>query len=275
MSNLLQKGINTNTDKEISLYNDRNTPTKFTDNKLKDSKDNKHITKAFFHLRTYPNPEYLSGLKLVPVRSCLLHNNVNKKKAQNEWVIKTKPKWNIDLLESTLDKETGEVVQTGVYTTNDLKSGNNRKIKALNRFCDTFQPLYDKRKATIWFLTLTMANQSNTDIRGLLNSYKLRLKRNGIDILGSIWVLEISPPSKKNLYKEHVHYHLLLATNRINLKGGTIPEYLKPNDLWGCRTQITFAQKHIRGYLSNYFAKNNFRIIGKRTYGISIVKNLK
>jgi hypothetical protein len=197
-----------------------------------------------------------------------LHNNVNKKKAQNEWVIKTKHKWNIDLLESTLDMETGEVVQTGVYTTNDLKSGNNRKIKALNRFCDTFQPLYDKRKATIWFLTLTMANQSNTDIRGLLNSYKLRLKRNGINILGSIWILEISPDL-------HIHYHLLLATNRINLKGGTIPEYLKPNDLWGCRTQIAFAQKHIRGYLSKYFVKNNSRIIGKRTYGISIVNNLK
>jgi hypothetical protein len=225
--------------------------------------ENQSITKSFWHLRTYPNPEYEQGLKLVPLRSCLLHNNVNRKSQKTEWVIKTKPKWNTDLLESHLDKETGEIYETGVYTTNDLKSGNNRKIKALNRFCDTFQPLYKKHQCSIFFLTLTLANQAKTDIRGLLNSYKTRLKRNGIKLMGSIWVLEISD-------KLHVHYHLLIATERINFKGKSIPKFLKVNDLWGCRTQIEFAQKHIRNYLAKYFTKNQSRILEKRTYGISI-----
>jgi len=259
MANLLKELIIPNPHFEPNLQGSINTTTKPLSNKL---------TKAYSHLRTYPNEQYSAGLKTVPLCSCLLYNNVNTKNPQNEWVIKTQPKWNIDLLETTLDHSTGELIQTGIYTTNDLKSGNNRKIKALNRFCDKFQPLYDKRKITIWFITLTLANQSKTDIRGLLNSYKTRLQRNGINIAGSIWILEISPDL-------HIHYHLLLSTNRINIKGTVIPEYLKPNDLWGCRTQIDFAQKHIRGYLGKYFVKNNSRIIGKRTYGIVLKEKSK
>jgi hypothetical protein len=237
--------------------------------KTTQSSDNQTITKAFWHLRTYRNCDYELGLKIVPLRSCLLHNNVNRILPQNQllnhWVIKTKPKWKTDLLESHLDKESGELTDAGIYSTDDLTSGNYRKIKALNRFCDIFQPLYKKNKCSIFFLTLTLANQSTTDIRGFLNSYKTRLKRNGIKLMGSIWVLEIS----QNL---HVHYHLLIATNRISIKGKSIPNFLKGNDLWGCRTQIEFAKKHIRNYLSKYFTKNQFRILQKRTYGVSISK---
>ena len=220
--------------------------------------DNQKPTKSFWHLRTYPNPEYQSGLKIVPLRSCLLHNNVNT----NNWVIKTKPKWNTDLLESHLDKETGEITHQGVYTTNDLKSANNRKIKAMNRFCDKYQPLYLRHQVSIFFYTLTLANQSNTDIRHLLNSFKTRLKRNGINLRGYVWVLEISETL-------HVHYHALVCTDRIQIKGKQMPDIFKLDSLWGCRTQVRFAKRYIRGYLAKYFVKASSRILNKRSYGIS------
>lgn len=225
-------------------------------------KVNPNITKSFWHLRTYRNTSYLSGLKDVPLRSCLLHNNVNTK----SWQIKTKPKWVTDLLQSELDKETGEIIGQSVYTTDDLRSGNNRKIKALNKFCDKYQPLYKKRKCSIFFYTLTLANQSRTDIRDAFNTFKMRLKRQGINLMGYVWVLEISD-------KLHVHYHALICTERINIKGKGIPNYLKMNEIWGCRTQVQFADTHIRNYLAKYFTKNSSRILGKRSYGLSMKKD--
>lgn len=238
---------------DISQHSDIEIPEKYTQ-----VAGIQKVVKSFRHLRTYRNPEYESGLQIVPLRSCLLHNNVNR----NSWVIKTKPKWNTDLLESHLDKETGEIIPAGVYSTNDLKSGNNRKIKALNRFCDVFQPLYKRGKVSILFYTFTLANQSETDIRGVLNTFKQRLKREGINMRGYVWVLEISD-------KLHVHYHALVCTDRINVRGSNMPQYLKLDKVWGCRTQVQFAQKHIRNYLSKYFTKNASKIIDKRSYGKS------
>lgn len=222
------------------------------------------ISKAFWYLRRFKNPDYESGLKDVPLRSSLLHNNVNT----NSWQIKTKPKWFTDLLQSELDTESGEILGQSIYTTNDLVSGNNRKIKALNKFCDVFQPMYKLRKCSIFFYTFTLANQSRTDIRGALNTFKTRLKRKGINLRGYVWVLEISD-------KLHVHYHALICTDRINIKGKLMPDYLKMNDVWGCRTQVAFAESHVRNYLAKYFTKNSSRILGKRSYGLCIKKEFK
>lgn len=233
-------------------------------NTKKQIAEKSNITKSFWHLRTFKNPDYLMGLKEVGIRSCLLHNNVNT----TSWQIKTKPKWVTDLLQSELDKETGEILGQSVYTTDDLKSGNYRKIKALNNFCDVFQPMYKRRKCSIFFYTLTLANQSRTDVRGALNTLKTRLKRKGVNLKGYVWVLEISD-------KLHVHYHALICTDRINIKGKSIPAFLKMNDVWGCRTQVAFAESHVRNYLAKYFTKNSARIIGKRSYGLSIKKEYK
>ena len=221
-------------------------------------------TKSYWFLRRRCNPEYESGLQVVPLRSCLLLNNVLKTENGN-WVIKTKPKWVTDLLESSLDKETGEILSQGVYTTDDLKSGNNRKIKAVNRFCTHFNPLYRKRKVSLFFGALTLANESNVDIRKLTKLYKQRLKRNGVNVLGFLWVLEISD-------KLHVHYHFLMATNRLNFKGSGIPEFMKPSDIWGRRTSIEFVKFDVRYYLGKYFTKCQYRILKHRSYGISMPK---
>jgi hypothetical protein len=51
-----------------------------------------------------------------------------------------------------------------------------------------------------------------------------------------------------------------------------MPEFLKINDLWKRRTQVKFAQKHVRGYLAKYFVKCSNRILHKRSYGLTINK---
>lgn len=248
-------------------------------------------TKSYWFLRRRRNPDYETGQKVVPLRSCLLLNNVLKNDSQGNskwkiekhsdwytelmqyqeeqpitnWIVKTKPKWYVDLLESIMDKETGEILSQGVYTTDDLTSGNYRKIKAVNRFCSHFNPLYRKRKVSLFFGALTLANQSKVDIRKLTKLYKQRLKRNGVDVLGFLWVLEISDTL-------HVHYHFLMATNRLNFKGSGMPEFIKPTDIWGCRTGIEFVKFDVRYYLATYFVKCKYRIEKHRTYGISMPK---
>jgi hypothetical protein len=198
-----------------------------------------------------------------------LPNNVLKKGGEN-WIIKTESKWQVDLLQSNLDKETGEILSTSVYQTDDLKSGNNRKIKAVNRFCDYFNPMYKRKEVSLFFHTLTTANVSyekGVNIRKAMKLYKQRLKRNGVNVRGFLWVLEISE-------KGHIHYHSIVATDRLNYKGGKIPEFLKMNDIWKSHTRIEFIKKEVRYYLACYFTKCQYRLQKHRSYGLSMPKKL-
>jgi hypothetical protein len=227
--------------------------------------DNQLVNKNYQYLRRKPNPEYLNGLINCPLRTCLIHNNSDR----NFWQIKTKAKWETDLLETSYNRENGEVLGQAVYTTDDLKSGNNRKIKAVDRFTDFFNPLYKFHKVSLLFFTLTIANQSRITIAQTIDILKKRCKRNNVNLKGYLWIIEVSPEGL------HVHYHLVLATDRVNLKGGIIPDYFKLDNVWGARTQVGFVKKNVKYYLSKYFKKNNYRILGKRSYGISIPKKVK
>lgn len=227
-----------------------------------DNKEKSNITKAFWFLKNYRNEDYEHGLIIAPLRTCLLHNNSHT----IPWIIKSKPKWYTDLLCSTLDKNTGEILNQDVYRTNDLTSGNYRKIKAVNKFCDVFESQYKKREISIMFYTLTVANESGTTISKLMNAFKMRLKRENLKILGYVWVLEVSE-------KLHIHYHMLVAIDRIKIKSQKMPDFLKLNDLWKCRTKVEFAKKHVRGYLAKYFVKCSSRVLHKRSYGLTIIKN--
>lgn len=220
------------------------------------------VSKGFWFLSRFPNPEYDSGLKVVPLRSCLLHNNDDRNSA---WILKTKPKWFTNLLQTDFERNTGEILGQSVYRTDDLTSGNNRKIKAVNRFVEHFKEPYRKRKVSMFFMTFTLANQANVSIRQCMDAFQKRIKRAGNKLHGYIWVLEVSD----NL---HVHYHALVATDRINCKGGSLPDYFKMQDVWGARTQVEFIRKNVRYYLANYFTKNKNRIVGKRQYGMKLPK---
>jgi hypothetical protein len=160
-----------------------------------------------------------------------------------------------------LDLETGELLEDQDYQTTDLEQGIKRKRKAIRSFTDFYEPLYQARKVSCYFFTLTQANQSNEKLSITLDAIKKRFARHNLPVLGSIWVSEISS-------RGHWHYHLAIATKRVYWK--KIPKWAKVDDLWGRRTQIVFIKKSIGAYLGKYIGKDNMgRIISFRGYGKS------
>lgn len=230
--------------------------------------DNQSIRYFFEFIGRVRNPEYRSGIEYRSFRSCLLHNKDATKNEKSVCEIRHKPKFFTYLKKTPYDTITGEILDDLEYITDDLTSGNNRKIKALNRFVDTFKELYSRRKVSILFQTLTIADKVDITIKRFICSYKKRLSRNGHQVYGHFWVMEISD-------KGHIHYHLMIVTSRINCRGKSIPKYLKANDIWGARTQIEFVKRGLKYYLGKYFVKNKSRITGKRLYGQSISNDFK
>jgi hypothetical protein len=158
------------------------------------------------------------------------------------------------------------VVGTEIYRTNEIKSSNARKIKRLDAFCGHFQPMYERKEVSMLFFTLTLANQSKMTISGVIDLVKKRCKRRGVKFHGYIWTSEVST-------ELHWHYHLAVCIDRINVRGIGIPSWMKLESVWGARTQVEFVRKNIRHYMAKYFAKENARIIGVRSFGSYIKKN--
>jgi hypothetical protein len=215
------------------------------------------------HLSTHKNPTYEDGIKTIPFESCLIHNKCNRITSENgqKLRVRTEPKWLTDLSMWQKD-ENGVLGLTGVYSSNDFKASNHRKIKSLNRFCDKYQPLFEQRKCTLLFLTFTNANKCKPWVT-MIKIIREYFKREGNPILDFVWTGEVS----ENL---HWHYHLCIAIDRVKWK--KIPERYKFENIWGQRTQIDFVKKNVKYYMSKYFAKSNYRIEGKRSYGISKIK---
>ena len=150
------------------------------------------------------NPEYEQGLKPLSFESCLIHNKGSR------IYVKTKPKYLTNLAEFKTDEE-GLPVLTREIETNDLKAANSRKIKAVDKWCDYWQPLYKQKKVTLFFFTLTRLNYARISINTLLKVLKTNLSRNNIRLLDYLWILEISEGL-------HCHYHLVVAIDRITFK---------------------------------------------------------
>lgn len=231
--------------------------------------------KAYTYLKRHKNPDYDGGVKRLPFESCLYTTNGTKKAAENcakEVHIKTRPKWFTDLMEWEVDQESGDMIPKGVYTSDDFKCSNGKKIKALDRFCNKYQPLYKSRKVSLFFLTFTRANYARLKWNTMSKLIVKYFKRLGIDVLGHIWTAEIGESTFNvtgNPLDLHWHYHICIATNRVNFKGKEIPPSLKFDSIWGQRTEIDFIKKNVRHYMAKYFAKCNSRVIGQRSYGIS------
>jgi hypothetical protein len=236
---------------------------------LNEGKQAKTPKKVYTFVNRRKNPEYEGGVvrlevapKTPPFESCLLTTKSDRnlgEKANEIWV-KTRPKWYTDLMGWELDEETGEITPKEIYTANDFTVSNGKKIKALDKFCNKYQPLYRAKKVTLLFLTFTRANYSKIEWKKMIDAIRKRIEREGLKIRGFIWTAEISD----NL---HYHFHLCISIDRVNWK--TIPERMKFDDLWGQRTQIDFVKKNVRHYMAKYFAKCDARIIGKRSYGKS------
>ena len=208
---------------------------------------------VYEHVCTMKNPEYEAGLKPLPFDSCLIHN-----KGSRIVSVRTAPKYLTTLAEFQYCED-GFPALTRQIETNDLRAGNHRKIKTLDKWCDYWQPLYKEKKVTLFFITLTRLNYAKLSIGVLLRVLKTNLKRNNIKLLDYLWILEISEGL-------HAHYHLVIAIERITFK--QIPEFLKLEKYWGQRTEIDFVKKNVRRYLSKYFSKSAWRIDqGMRAYG--------
>jgi hypothetical protein len=204
-----------------------------------------------------------NGLTDESLRSCLICNNGSTEKLEdpNVYLLQKDFKWGVSLSGEILDLETGELLEDQNFQTTDLEQGVKRKRKAIRSFTEFYEPLYQAKKVSCMFFTLTQANQSNERLNTTLKAIKKRFERHNLPILGHLWVSEVS----KN---GHWHYHLAIATKRVYWKN--IPKWAKVDDLWGRRTGIEFIRKSIGAYLGKYIGKDNIgRIISFRSYGKS------
>jgi hypothetical protein len=205
------------------------------------------------HVCTHKNEGYEAGLKNLPFESSLIHNKGNRIVQ-----VRTAPKYLTKLAEFQYCDE-GLPVLSREIETNDLRAGNHRKIKAVDKWCEYWQPLYKEKKVTLFFITLTRLNYARISIGVMRKILRMNFERNGIKLLDYLWILEISEGL-------HAHYHLVIAVERVTFK--KIPEFLKLEKYWGQRTEIDFVKKNVRYYLSKYFSKSAWRIDqGMRAYG--------
>lgn len=214
-----------------------------------------YIPNTFTFVGSSINEAWLEGVIKKPLRACLIRN-----KSEFFLAIKTAPKWVHKMQGVTTDGELVEVLS------NDLKRLNFNKIKAMKKFSQKYQPLYEKRKVTLLFHTFTQADKAKLSFKDMIDLIKWHYKAIGKEIRGYVWTLEVS--FDKNP-KGHVHYHLCVAVDRMNIRGGKIPNHLKFEKQWGRSTGVEIVKKNVVGYMSKYFAKNNAKVLGWRGYGIS------
>ena len=175
--------------------------------------NNLEIGKPLYqHLNTRKNPLYEEGLKTLPFESCLIHDKAYKNR--EGFLVQTNPKWLTDLGVWKKDEE-GNLDLKEIYATNNQKSSNFRKIKALDEFCNYYQPLYKKRETTLLFLTFTRANYAKKSWHSMIKIVKNYFDRYGTPVLDYIWTSEVSE-------NNHWHYHLAIAIDRVKWK--TIPK---------------------------------------------------
>jgi hypothetical protein len=163
------------------------------------------------------------------------------------------------LQKEAIDTDSGEIIYDD-YETDDFKAGKNRKIKTVKKFCAFYEPLYKKKMVSLLFYTFTRMDHAKKDMKSMLECVKIRYKALKTPIRGYLWALEVSE-------NNHVHYHLVLAIDRIRVK--EIPEKMKLEGLWGQRTGVEFIKKSVKAYLTKYLYKGDARVLGCRTYAIS------
>jgi len=224
--------------------------------------------------QTYKNSKYRCA-KIIPLRACHIHNNASKNlknfvsgKPVYERIygtVQADPKW-ITILDRHETTQFENMTKITSIETNDLKASKHRMIKAVQKFCDYYEPLYQKKKVSILFFTFTRANYSDKTIRTMLECVKIRLQALKWHLRAYLWVFE----AKENAKMEggyHLHYHLVIVVNRVNID--KIPDELKMDDLWGQLTNVEFIKYTIKGYLSKYLYKTDAKVCSKRRYGVS------
>ena len=220
------------------------------------------------HIYTQRNPMYEQGLVELSLRACLKNNNAEIREGQNtHFEVETIPKWYTKLRKVPIT-DFGDLnhKEATIYNTDSLKSARGRVMKRVFDMSDHYQPLYAEKEVSMIMHTLTTANdvyiRKGQTMRKAMDSIKYRYSSIGMPIRGYVWVSEVSEDF-------HWHYHLLVASERFEIKGQKMPKELKLDDVWGAHTKVEFIRKNLRSYLSGYFSKSNWRVRGQRRVGQS------
>jgi hypothetical protein len=237
------------------------------------------------HLYTYKNKEFGEAFL-----TCYINNNASVIKAINSrylhhengkyYLITTnEARYKSWYKQFNINTITGEI-EAIIKETDSLIRQRGKIINSLKAFDRIYKPLYYKKKVSCFFGTLTDVPAAKITIRMFMANLKKALKRSGINFLSYVWVNEVKykPDAKGKELPIHIHYHFVLATERIEVTGEGLPTCLSASyltDMYGRRASVTF----IKGgdaclrYCSKYISKNgdieNGITLGLRRYGAS------
>jgi hypothetical protein len=237
------------------------------------------------HLYTYKNSAFGEAFLLV-----LLEHNASVIKSINSrylheengkyYLITTnEARYKSWYKQFNINTGTGEI-EAIIKETDSLIRQRGKIINTLKAFDRIYKPLYRQRRVSCLFGTLTDLPAAKITIRMFMANLKKALKRSGINLLSYTWINEVKykPNAKGKELPIHVHYHFVLATERIEVTGGRMPYCLSSSylqDMYGRGVKVTF----IKGgdaclrYCSKYISKNgdeeNGITLGLRRYGAS------
>ncbi len=237
------------------------------------------------HLYTYKNKEFGEAFILV-----LLEHNASVIKAINSrylheengkyYLITTnEARYKSWYKQLNINTDTGEI-EAIIKESDSLIRQRGRIINTLKAFDRIYKPLYYQKKVSCLFGTLTDLPRAKITIRMFISNLKKALKRSGINLLSYTWINEVKykPNAKGKELPVHVHYHFVLAIERIEVTGGRMPHCLSSSylqDMYGRGVKVTFIKggNACLRYCSKYISKNgdeeNGITLGLRRYGAS------
>ena len=178
------------------------------------------------HLYTYKNSSFGEAFILV-----LLEHNASVIKAINSrylheengkyYLITTnEARYKSWYKQLNINTDTGEI-EAIIKETDSLIRQRGRIINTLKAFDRIYKPLYYRKKVSCLFGTLTDLPRAKITIRMFIGNLKKALKRSGINLLSYTWINEVKykPNAKGKELPIHVHYHFVLATERIEVTG--------------------------------------------------------
>jgi hypothetical protein len=237
------------------------------------------------HLYTYKNKEFGEAFL-----TCYIGNNASLIKSVNSrylheengkyYLITTnEARYKSWYKQFNVNTSTGEI-EAIIKETDSLIRQRGKIINTLKAFDRIYKPLYYQKKVSCFFGTLTDVPAAKITIRMFMANLKKALKRSGINLLSYCWVNEVKykHDAKGKELPIHVHYHFVLAIERIEVTGGKLPVCLSAaylTEMYGRIASVTF----IKGgdaclrYCSKYISKTgdieNGITLGLRRYGAS------
>ena len=150
------------------------------------------------------------------------------------------------------------------YVYNDLQAKITRRNSRVAKY---FKSYKKTTKMSEVFQTLTDAPSSSKDIRDFIKHGKQYLTRNGVDVLGYVWVLELKRRDDGTI---HAHYHICWRTSRTK----RIKLWYKMGTYWGRRINSTFVEKSAKNYMMKYLSKTDLMCANYRSFGRSVEKSV-